>query len=246
MPDGQNFTAPPPPALKPRGISALPQSTTPTRPTIPPSPASTVHAPRRQGRKRKLGSTLPPLPPAVIREHGLEHRLAMGQIEVERGAIDPDRPEHPIAGRPRAVCSYRAMLAAGGITQLQAVAADRYAMLVEVESGGRWSPGERVGSPADSRPWEREGAAPTQLQAIVSLRDIHRVVGPAARGILVLGIVDNLNAEGMGKRLKRDPRAAAGVFSAALARLAEHFDEVDAAPQKKRHTIRDPEREKIA
>lgn len=239
MPDGQNFTPPPPPALKPRGASTLPQSTTPPRPAIPPSPASTVHAPRRQGRKRKLGSTLPPLPPAVIREHGLEHRLAMGQIEVERGAVDPDRPEHPIAGRPRAVCSYRAMRERGALSPAQVVTADRYAMLLEVESGARHTEGERVGSPADSRPWEREGAAPTQLQAIVSLRAAHQAVGPAARGVLRLGIIENLSADKMGSRLGKEARVAVGAFSAALTRLGEHFDEVDATPRKKRHTIRD-------
>lgn len=198
------------------------------------TPRRIAPAPKRA--KRRPTSTLPPLP-GVILEHGLEHRYAQGGVEVERGIADPDMPNRTI-NRARATSAHRLMWKRGALTAEHSAAADRYGELVETQEGARWDNGENVASASDSRPWDKDGATQAQLAAVVALRVIHAVLGNAGRAMVWFVAVDNMTAEMIAVRVGRHRQGVTGEVRAALTRLVEHFEEVDARPAKRRHTIR--------
>ena len=157
--------------------------------------------------------------PNIVLEHGLVRRYAAGDVSVET-APELDNPNRTIC-RARVVCSYDRLASRGAITEAQRLAADRYGYLREQETGASWR-ADSEGRSASS--WQKGHPIHTALTAAALLREAHIALGPRARAVVHLLVVENMTAKDMAIRLSVREEQAPGLISAALERLVEHWE----------------------
>ena len=194
----------------------------------------TIQPLRTAGKKRRRGKPASPAVPSVVTEHGLELRYARGDVAVEHRAPEVDDPNRFVS-RAMAVSSVDRLYDRGTISRPEHLAAQKYLELREIETGANnVGGGESVGRLA---PWQKGHPAMTQVQASTSLRHVHAVIGPRAKVLVTLLIVDNLSSGQLALRFARlgstprhghppgpvDDRVVKGWIQAALNRMAEHF-----------------------
>ena len=181
-----------------------------------------VKGPRRSGRSRKAAAV--GAIPLVISAHGLEARWRRGDIVVDHRAPDEPDPNRSVS-RARVVAVYDRMAARGQITFGQREAAERYAILREVETGAKWTNGEVIRT---ANHWEKGGIAQRQLQATEQLRGIRAALGARLQAVIDLLVIENKSAAEIGERFEVHHQAGAAWIVAALERLREHLDISDA------------------
>ncbi len=185
--------------------------------------------PPRRGKKRARSAA--EALPSVVTEHGLELRYSRGDVRVDHRAPEPEDPNRFVS-RPMAVSSVDRLYDRGTISRPEHLAALKYLELREIEIGANnVGGGENVGRLA---PWQKGHPAMTQVQASTSLRHVHAVIGPRAKVLITLLIVDNLSSGQLAirfapprrpgqMRVPVDDRVVKGWIQAALNRMAEHF-----------------------
>ena len=172
---------------------------------------------RRPGRSRKAAAV--GAIPLVVSAHGLEARWRRGDIVVDHRAPDEPDPNRSIS-RARVVAVYDRMAARGQITFGQREAAERYAILREIETGAKWTNGQMVRSP---NAWEKGNVSDASVKAAEQLRGIRVALGDRLRLVVELAAIKNNSPAEIGQRFGAGHLAGAAWIVAALERLREHL-----------------------
>jgi hypothetical protein len=156
---------------------------------------------------------------AVALDMGPSIRLIRGDVVV-LDRPDPATPNRTVRAA-RARTHYDALWKRGGLADAEREAADKYAVLCEIEAGARDRSGEAVGR---LPPWMQGQPTLTQVQAVASLRGVHGAIGADGMALLRLYVRDNLPAAEIAGRRRETEPAVIGRIKAALTRAAEHWE----------------------